>query len=57
MKNRIVALFSLVDPLPLIKDFHYLVISIIEPLRPGRKEERKKGIHRRVFHFSYKSIS
>ena len=56
MKNTIVHLFQTVNPLSLIKGFQRLVITIIEPVRPGRKFKRKKGIKRRNFYISYKSV-
>ena len=55
MKNTIVHLLNEINPLSLIKEFQYLVITMIEPVRYGRKNKRKKGIKRRVFHTGYKS--
>lgn len=56
MKNLIVLMFKAVKPLALIKGFQRLVITIIEPVRIGRSYKRKKGIKRREFHMTYKSI-
>ena len=55
MKNTIVHLLNEVNPLSLIKEFQYLVIIMIEPIRHERKNKRKKGIQKRKFHTCYKS--
>jgi len=57
IKTMIVHLLKLLDPLSVIKSFQSLVIINIESIRPGRKNKRKKGIKRREFHPSYKSIT
>jgi hypothetical protein len=56
MKNTIILLFKLDNPVDIIKQFHKLAIIIIEPIRKERKYPRLKRIKRRTFPLAYKAI-
>lgn len=58
MKDTVVLLFS--EPLALIEYFierlHQLFLTLVEPIRPGRKYPRKAKVQRKGFYPCYKPI-